>query len=239
MLFNLIPEKSLRIMYTLLLCAGALIIGWSILVMQEVKPPEPYYHTTTGLVHSSRPVGSGQFQVRVEYSIPGRQMEGQMEGPVEETLFAGTGTVEGKTVVESGDTLLVHYNPYSPEEFAVQVPPPVKAEYLIFFGILIGGLGFRFFIRSFFRNAKRQFIQENGRKITPHSTEIEKTYIKLLWIVRVHVIRIHCTWKRTTETEELNFYSEPYPPSAEAKLKLQNAKVCFLPQAPERYFIEV
>ncbi|MDZ7792258.1 MAG: hypothetical protein U5P10_00805 [Spirochaetia bacterium] len=63
--------------------------------------------------------------------------------------------------------------------------------------------------------------------------------MKLLWVIKIQVIRIHCTWKPLSGTEELNFYSEPYPLSSSSKLKLQSVRVYFLPQAPERYFIEV
>ncbi len=231
-MFTLMSEKTLRILYTLLLCAGALIIGWSVLVMQAVKPPESFYYSTTGEVLSARPLGAGQFEVKIEYTIPGVN------------TFTGTGRVQGSArqssaQIKAGDNLLVHYNLYAPNEFVLQVPPPVKAEYLIFFGILIGGLGFRFFIRSVFHNAKQRFIQENGRKVDPQTAEIENATVKLLWLMKIPVLRIHCTWKKFTDGEELNFYSDPYPVSKGAELQLNHIKVYFLPQAPERYFVEV
>lgn len=227
MLFTLMPEKKLRILYTLLLCTGALIIGWSVIVMQSVKPPEPFYYSTTGQVLSARPIGAGRFEVKIEYSIPGGNS------------FTATGSIQSSAGIGAGDKLLVHYNIYAPNEFALQVPPPIKAEYLIFFGILIGGLGFRFFIRSVFHSAKQRFIQENGRKIAPQTAEIENTHIKVLWFLKIQVVRIHCTWMKPADSEALNFYSDPYPISKGGELQLQNIKIYFLPQAPNRYFVEV
>ncbi|MFO7730502.1 MAG: DUF3592 domain-containing protein [Spirochaetia bacterium] len=223
----MISEKTLRLIYTLLLCAGAILIGLSVLMMQSVHTPEEYYHRTNGYVQASKTVGPGQYEVSVEYALP------------DSTTRAAQGIVQSEAVVMEGDRLIVHYNPYSPDEISLQTPPPMKPEFLIFFGILIGGLGFRFFIRSFFQHAKKRFIRENGKRITPFTTEIEHSSMKLLWVIKIPVIRIHCSWTPLSGTEDLNFYSEPYPPSFASKLKLQNAKVYFLPQAPERYFIEV
>ena len=227
MLFTLISEKKLRIIYTLLLCAGALIIGWSVIVLQSVKPSEPFYYSTDGELLSARPTGAGNYEVKIEYTIPGVNS------------FTGTGRVRSSAPLSAGDTLLVHYNQYAPNEFVLQVPPPIKAEYLIFFGILIGGIGFRFFIRSIFHNAKQHFIQENGRKVDPQTAEIENATVKLLWIMKIPVVRIHCTWQKPTASEELNFYSDPYPVSKSEELQLNKIKVYFLPQAPNRYFVEV
>ncbi len=227
MLFTLISEKSLRLLYTLLLLAGALIIGWSVLVMQSVKPPESFYYSTSGIVATARPTGAGQYEVRVEYTIPGVNS------------FSGSGVVTSPSPLAAGDKLLVHYNQYAPAEFVLQTPPLIRAEYLIFFGIVIGGLGFRFFVRSIFHNAKQQFIQEHGRRVDPHKTELEKATIKLLWLMKIPVVRIHCTWQKNTDSEKLDFYSDPYPVSKGEQLQLDNVKVYFIPQAPNRYFVEV
>ncbi|MFW6360294.1 MAG: hypothetical protein ACOC2R_00975 [Spirochaetota bacterium] len=227
MLFTLIPEKILQLIYTLLLCAGAVIIGWSVLVMQSVEPPEDFYYSTSGIVATARPTGAGQYEVRVEYTIPGVNS------------FTGTGVVTSSAALTPGDKLLVHYNQYAPAEFVLQTPPLIRAEYLIFFGIVIGGLGFRFFIRSIFHNAKQQFIQEHGRKVAPLTTELENATVKLLWLMKIPVVRIHCTWKKSTDSEELNFYSDPYPVSKGKQLQLDNVKVYFIPQDPNRYFVDL
>ncbi|HKK65356.1 MAG TPA: DUF3592 domain-containing protein [Clostridia bacterium] len=224
---NMIPEGLMRLIYTLLLCVGAILIGLSVLMLQLVQPSEAYYHRTNGYVQASKSVGPEHYEVSVEYALP------------DSTNPVARGIVQSEEVVVEGDRLVVHYNPYSPDEISLQTPPPIKPEFLIFFGILIGGLGFRLFILSFFQHAKERFIRENGKKITPFATEIERTSVKLLWVIKIQAIRIHCSWKPLSGTEELNFYSEPYPPSFASKLELQNAKVYFLPQAPERYFIEV
>ena len=227
MLFTLLSEKSLRFVYTLLILAGALIIGWSVVVMQSVQPPEAFYYSTNGTIASARPTGAGQYEVRVDYTIPGVNS------------FTGTGVVTSSAPLTPGDNLLVHYNQYAPAEFVLQTPPIIRAEYLIFFGIIIGGLGFRFFIRSIFHNAKQRFIQENGRKINPHKTELENATIKLLWLMKVPVVRIHCTWQKDSTSEELNFYSDPYPVSKGNQVHLDQVKVYFIPQAPNRYFVDL
>ena len=221
----MISEKTLRFIYTLLLCAGAVLIGLSVIMMQSGQSIEDYYHRTNGYVRASKTVGPGQYKVSVEYALP------------DSTTRVARGVVQSESTVVEGDRLIVHYNPYSPDEISLLTPPPIKPEFLIFFGILIGGLGFRLFIRTFFQHAKERFIKDNGKKITPFTTEIERTSVKLLWVIKIQVIRIHCSWTPLSGTEELNFYSEPYPPSFASQLKLQNVKVYFLPQAPERYFI--
>ncbi len=195
--------------------------------MQAVQPPEAFYYSTSGIVATARPTGAGQYEVRVEYTIPGVNS------------FTGTGVVTSSAPLAPGDKLLVHYNQYAPEEFVLQRHPRIRAEYLIFFGIVIGGLGFRFFIRSIFHNAKQQFIQEHGRKVDPHKTELENATIKLLWLMKIPVVRIHCTWKKTTDSQELDFYSDPYPLSKGEQLQLDNVKVYFIPQAPNRYFVDL
>ena len=227
MWLHLIPEKFVRVLYTLLLLAGVLIIGWSVLVMRSTTPEESYFHTTSGTVRSVQPAGAGQFEVRAEFSLDG-----------ENAIYA-KGFVDSSHPVREGDRLLVHFNPYSPQEVQLQVPPRIRAEFLIFFGILIGGLGFRFFIRTIFADAKQRFIRENGRKVTPHTSVLENVTIKLLWIVKIPAIRIHCTWQRDSTSEELNFYSDPFPISKEHQLQMDNVKVYFIPQAPNRYFVEV
>jgi len=178
-------------------------------------------------VQASKSVAPEHYEVSVEYELP------------DSSNRVARGVVQSEVVVNEGDRLVVHYNPYSPDEISLQTPPPIKPEFLIFFGILIGGLGFRLFIRSFFQHAKERFIRENGKKITPFATEIEPTSVRLLWVIKIQAIRIHCSWEPLGGTEKLNFYSEPYPLTSAGKLKLQSVRVYFLPQAPERYFIEV
>ncbi len=195
--------------------------------MQSVQPPEAFYYSTSGIVATARPTGAGQYEVRVDYTIPGVNS------------FTGTGIVTSSAPLAPGDKLLVHYNQYAPAEFVLQTPPLIRAEYLIFFGIVIGGLGFRFFIRSTFHHAKQRFIQEHGRKINPHRTELEAATVKLLWLMKIPVVRIHCTWQKDSTSEELNFYSEPYPVSKGSQVPLEDVKVYFIPQAPNRYFVEV
>ncbi|MCF7914707.1 MAG: DUF3592 domain-containing protein [Spirochaetaceae bacterium] len=223
----MIPEGIVRLIYTFLLFAGAILIGLSVLMMQSVQRPEEYYLRTNGYVQASKTVGPGQYEVSIEYPLP------------DSTTRVARGIVQSESVVVEGDRLIVHYNPYSPNEISLQTLPPMKPEFLIFFGILVGGLGFRLFIRSFFQHAKERFIRENGKRITPFTTEIESTSVKLLWVIKIQAIRIHCSWKPLSGTEDLNFYSEPYPLSFASKLKLQSVRVYFLPQAPERYFIEI
>ncbi|MCF7936862.1 MAG: DUF3592 domain-containing protein [Synergistales bacterium] len=223
----MIPEGVMRLIYTLLLCVGAILIGLSVLMMQSVHAPEAYYHRTHGYVQASKSVGPKHYEVSIEYALP------------DSTTRVARGMVQSESVVVEGDRLIVHYNPYSPDEISLQTPPPMKPEYFIFFGILIGGLGFRLFIRSFFQHAKERFIRDNGRKIAPFTTEIDRTSVKLLWVIKIRAIRIHCSWKPLNGSEVLNFYSEPYPLSAGETLNLQNVRVYFLPQAPARYFIEV
>jgi len=223
----MIPEGLMRLIYTLLLCVGAVLIGLSVLMMQSVQRPEEYYLRTNGYVLASKTVGPGQYEVSIEYALP------------DSSTRVARGVVQSDSVVVEGDRLIVHYNPYSPDEISLQTAPPMKPEFLIFFGILIGGLGFRLFIRSFFQHAKERFIRENGKKIAPFATEIERTSVKLLWVIKIQAIRIHCSWKPLNGTEDLNFYSEPYPLSSGETLNPQDVRVYFLPQAPERYFIEV
>ncbi len=195
--------------------------------MNNVQPEEGYFHSTQGYVKSSKAVGPTRFEVLVEYTLHNSN-----------TLI-GRGVVQSSSRIVEGDRLLVHYNLYEPSEFTLQEPPLIKAEFLIFIGIMIGGLGFRFFIRSFFAQAKKRFIQENGRKIVPLTTERELTYIKLFWVLKLNVVRIHCTWKKPDDTDELEFYSGPFPRSKGEKLSLKNVKIYFLPQAPERYYIDL
>jgi len=223
----MIPEGLMRLIYTLLLCVGAILIGLSVLMLQLVQPSEAYYHRTNGYVQASKSVGPEHYEVSVEYALP------------DSTNPVARGIVQSESVVVEGDRLIVHYNPYSPDEISLQTPPAMKPEFLIFFGILIGGLGFRLFIRSFFQHAKERFIRENGKKIAPFTSETVRSSVKLLWVIRIQAIRIHCSWKPLNGSDELNFYSEPYPLSAGKTLELQDVKVYFLPQSPDRYFIEV
>src|SRR6056297_1006530 len=100
MWLNMIPEKTLRLIYTLLLCAGAILIGLSVLMMQSVQRPEEYYHRTNGYVLASKTVGPGQYEVSIEYALP------------DSTTRVARGVVESETVVVEGDRLVVHYSPY-------------------------------------------------------------------------------------------------------------------------------
>ncbi|MDZ7792257.1 MAG: hypothetical protein U5P10_00800 [Spirochaetia bacterium] len=95
---------------------GAILIGLSVLMMQAVQTPEEYYHRTNGYVQASKTVGPDHYEVSIEYALP------------DSSTRVARGVVQSETVVVEDDRLIVHYNPYSPDEISLPAPPPIKPE---------------------------------------------------------------------------------------------------------------
>jgi len=227
MWYNFFRENTIRIVYTLLFLIGGALITWSILLMIYTRPDPSFYQTTSGYIRRSDQIAPDQYRVRVEHTLPnGNSVSG------EAVLSADSPPLMGEEV-------LIHYNPYTPTELAVKELPPIQYPVLIFFGIMAGGLGFRFFIKTIFRNAKIDFICENGKKISPSKVLIEERVIRLFRFVRIPVLILHCTLVRPWNDDQLEFYSDPYPLNKREKLDLQSVRVFFIPQDPRRYYIHV
>jgi len=226
-MFNFFKESTIRILYTTLLLLGGVLIAWSIVLISYSKPETPFYRTTTGTVRSVQNISPRVFRIRVEFYLPNNSAV----------------TAEAQYAADRapllGEKMLVHYNPFTPAEIDVKKQPRFTYQVIIFFGIMIGGLGFRFFIKSIFRNAKIDFIRENGKKIIPSEIKIEEHQIKIMWIIRIHALIICCGWKNPDDSTQLEFYSEPFPLVMRDKLNLHSARVFFIPQDPRRYFIHI
>lgn len=217
--------KGRLISALLLVCAICLAAAGGYAVRRN-RPRFAYLETASAQVERVRPVGEGYYLVGATYyDGPGR--------PV-----AVEGELKSTRTPRPGDQILVHYNPLKPREYYLVTPFALPPEFLLFFAILVGGVGFRLFVRLFFAEAKRSFIRENGRCIQPDTVEIEEIRYPLLRFFSVPAVRIHCIWTNPYRDGELHFYSDALPRPRRREIDLQEARVCFLTEAPDRYFVE-
>jgi len=227
MWFNLLKENTIRIIYSALLVLGGILIAWSIFLIRYTKPETPFYHTATAIVRRSEQIAPQSYRVRVDFTLPNG------------ASISGEGVYNSTSPPLMGTEVLVHYNPYTPTELTVKKLPPVQYQIVIFFGIMIGGLGFRFFIKTIFRNAKIDFIRENGKKVTPSEVQLEEHQVKMAWLLRIPFLIVHCTWKKPGDQDQLEFFSEPFPMKMHDRINLHSVRVFFIPQDPRRYYVHV
>jgi len=223
---NYYKESTIRIIYTSLLLAGGLLIAWSLWIIRTTKPELPFYRSASGIVRSSEQQSPLQHRIKIEFELPNS------------TFITSTGILTSETIPSIGDDLLVHYNPYDPSAIELDRLPPVPYPIILFFGIMTAGLGFRFFIRTVFRNAKIAFIREHGKKVEPTEIRIEEHLFTYLWIIHIPSLLIHCRWEHAGISDSIEFISEPFPLKYRDKFNLPSVRVYFIQQDPRRYFID-
>jgi len=227
MMLRYFRDDTLRLVHSLLLLAGVVLVLWSIILTRNTKPKTEYFHSTVGIARRVEQIAPTQFQIKTEYTLPGGSTASA------EAIF------REHAPPKQGEKILVHYNPYAPGEIEAAPLPPVQPQFVFFLSILIGGLGFRFFIRYTFRNAKMRVIAEHGKKITPVEVLFEEEFLKILYFIRIPVMRLHCRWTGFSGREHLDFFSDHLPPGRRDEIDPSRVRVYYLPQDPRRYFLEL
>lgn len=220
-------DGTLRLIHSILLLAGVVLVVWSISLTRSTKPETAFYHSTVGVVRTAELVSPDTWRIKAEYMLP------------DGSQATASGTYFGRSSPMSGEKILVHYNPYSFDEIEFDSLPPVQPQFLFFLSIMIGGLGFRFFIRYTFRNAKMRLIKEHGKKIVPTEVLFEEHMAKVLFFLRIPMLRLHCRWTDFSGRETLDFFSEALPPGRKNEINPAMLRIFYLPQDPRRYFLEI
>lgn len=228
MLIQFLGEKTIRIIYSIFLLLGILLVAWSITIVRSYKPQSDFYRTSRGRITKVEILSPNQYRIQVEFATETM------------TVVAAGGVLRSSSQPKLGERLLVHYNPYTPTEIELQSPPPFQPEFLFFLSILFGGIGFRFFVLLTLRNAKINVIMENGKRVEPSEFAVEATELSFLKFIKLPALFLHCSWSSPfKEEEKLEFYSEAYPVRLRDELSKARVQIYFLPQDPRRYFVQV
>jgi hypothetical protein len=227
MILTYFKDRTLRLLHSVLLLMGIALVIWSIFLTWNTRADTSFYRSTVGVLRTAELIAPNTWRIRAEYRLP------------DSSSTLATGIWSGQKPPASGEKILVHYNPYAFDKIEFDPLPPVQPQFLFFLSIMVGGLGFRFFIRYTFRNAKMKLIKEHGKKITPGEVSFEEYTTKVLMFLRLPVLRLHCRWRAFSGKEELDFFSEALPPGRKGEIDLSKVRVYYLPQDPRRYFLEV
>lgn len=220
-------DGMLRLIHSILLLAGIALVIWSIFLTRSTKPETAFYHSAVGVVRTAELISPDTWRIKAEYPLS------------DGSPATATGTYFGGSSPIAGEKILVHYNPYSFDEIEFDPLPPIQPQFLFFLSIMIGGLGFRFFIRYTFRIAKTRLIMEHGKKIVPTEVLFEEHTAKILFFLRIPILRIHCRWTGFSGRETLDFFSEALPPGRKNEIDPAKLRIFYLPQDPRRYFLKI
>jgi hypothetical protein len=199
MIINFLGHKTIRFIYTFLLCSAVLSIGWGFSIARSSRAKAPYSSSVSGTLQKAFPTGFQRYRVEVFYELHSG------------TELRVTTDYRSESVPAIGEKVLVRYNPHEPSDLILFPSPPVNPELLFFLALILGGLGFRFFIMFTFYNAKVALLREKGKRITPSMMELTRQEFRLFFIIKVAAIRIDCRWSAVPGAKELLFYSEFFP----------------------------
>jgi hypothetical protein len=223
---SIISTEKLRLVSVLLLIGALLLLFFGGRSFRELRPPGGYFETATGVIERVRPVGGRFYLADVRFT----DRRGES--------FRAEGELESQRIPRPEERILVHYNPIRMEEVFLASIPALPPESLLFFAILVGGVGFRIFVRLYLAEAKEKFIREHGRSVQPELAEVEAIRYRLVHFVRLPAYRIHCVWTNPYRDGELHFYSDAFLRSRRGEIRPDGFRIYFLSEAPERYFIE-
>jgi hypothetical protein len=222
--YHFFGEKRLRLLYTLLLLVGTLLVLASLTVLRRAPQVPGYYAVAEGVVYDS---GSARM-ARVRFPL--------QNGEDFEAVVPPRSVGESR-FYQRGERLTVYYNPVDPEELIVVKRSFASSGTLLFFGIMAGGLGFRLLVGSVMRNLRVRVIRENGRRIRPQQAEIEYGSVRLLPFISRPAAYLQCRWEGAAPYGTLTFVSEAFPPQLAARLDPAQTVVFFLEHSPGVYFI--
>ncbi|HDQ14482.1 MAG TPA: hypothetical protein ENN41_06685 [Sediminispirochaeta sp.] len=227
MSIHFVGEKTLRFVYSLLLLAAVILVAWGILLSRDSRPEIAFYHRSTGVIQDFTPLSQHGYRVEVEFPISREQ------------TLSGAATAELRSPPVLGQKVMIHYNPHTPEEFQVRPLPPIAPEWLYFFGIMTGGLGFRLMVSASMRSMKIRVLKEHGKRIVPHRYAVIEKNLRVMKFINIPVLLIHCQWDSPIQQQSLEFYSETYPRSKRGSLQLDKIQIFYLPKVPQRYYVEI
>jgi hypothetical protein len=222
--YHFIGPGWIKVIYTLLLIAGALLVFFALSGRDTAGHIPGYFVTSEGVVTES---GSARM-ARVRFPL-------QNGEPFTAPIPAAPG--KEQRFYGNGERLIVYYNPISPRELVVVKRSFWGPNSYLFLGIILAGFGFRLFVAEFMRGMRRRVILEHGRRIRPHRVEVKETAVRLLLITRYNACYLHCEWDGPGQYGTRTFLSEFFPPRLLDKLDPQRTDLYFLENNPAVYFI--